>query len=118
MELIQHMSHTITDFKDFLKEEKEQQPFNVNAAVAATVTLLEAPLKALRVDLRIAHLRALLHDERAGKGDGDRTLHVQEHHREGRGWATQRTEYRRGCGVQDRVSRLANRKRTGEVDLN
>uniref|UniRef100_C6DZ02 histidine kinase n=1 Tax=Geobacter sp. (strain M21) TaxID=443144 RepID=C6DZ02_GEOSM len=53
MELIRHMSDTITDFKDFLKEEKEPQPFNVNAAVAATLTLLEAPLKAMRVDLRI-----------------------------------------------------------------
>ena len=53
MELIRHMSDTITDFKDFLKEEKEPQPFNVNAAVAATLTLLEAPLKVMRVDLRI-----------------------------------------------------------------
>ncbi|BCO11171.1 Multi-sensor signal transduction histidine kinase [Citrifermentans bremense] len=53
MDLIRHMSDTITDFKDFLKEEKEPQPFNVNAAVAATVTLLEAPLKAMRVEVRI-----------------------------------------------------------------
>lgn len=53
MNLIRHMSDTINDFKDFLKEEKEPQPFNVNAAVAATVTLLEAPLKAARVEVRI-----------------------------------------------------------------
>ncbi|GAW67871.1 PAS/PAC sensor signal transduction histidine kinase [Geoanaerobacter pelophilus] len=53
MDLIRHMSDTITDFKDFLKEEKEPQPFNVNAAVVATVTLLEAPLKAMRVEVRI-----------------------------------------------------------------
>ncbi len=60
MALIQHMSNTITDFKDFLKEEKEPQPFDVNSAVATTVQLLEAPLKALRVDLRIEQVDKLV----------------------------------------------------------
>ncbi len=60
MDLIRHMSDTITDFKDFLKEEKEPQPFNVNAAVAATVTLLEAPLKAMRVEVRIEQIDELV----------------------------------------------------------
>ena len=54
MDLIRHMSETITDFKDFLKEEKEPQEFSVNSVVVTTVKLLETPLKAMNVEVEIS----------------------------------------------------------------
>ncbi|UFS71949.1 PAS domain S-box protein [Geomonas sp. RF6] len=71
MELINHMSQTITDFKDFLKEEKEAQPFSVNKAVLATVSLLDAPLRVMNVELKVRQ-----NDELVVKGHRNEFSHV------------------------------------------
>jgi len=53
MEVINHMSQTINDFMDFLKAEKEAQPFSLNKAVVATLALLETPLMRMKVAVEI-----------------------------------------------------------------
>ncbi|KAB0670242.1 hypothetical protein F6V30_08790 [Oryzomonas sagensis] len=44
MELIQHMSRTIDDFRDYFRPEKEKAPFNVREAIDTTLSLLEGSL--------------------------------------------------------------------------
>jgi signal transduction histidine kinase len=45
MDSIQHMSHTIQDFSDFLKPEKKKVPFSVQQSVEKTLSILEPALK-------------------------------------------------------------------------
>jgi len=53
MQLVLHMSHTIDDFRGFLQPEREKKRFNVNQAVAATLSLLEATLKSCKVEVEV-----------------------------------------------------------------
>jgi PAS domain S-box-containing protein len=41
MELISHMSQTISDFRNYFKPDKEKVPFNVRTAVSKTISLIE-----------------------------------------------------------------------------
>lgn len=41
MEIIQHLSHTINVFQNFLKPDKEKMPFKVDQVIAKTVSLIE-----------------------------------------------------------------------------
>ena len=54
MELILHMSRTIEDFRNYFKPEKEKTPFNVNQAVARTLSLVEPSLKNLDIHIEVA----------------------------------------------------------------
>ena len=60
MNVIRHMSQTIDDFKDFLKEEKEIREFSVNSAVSATMALLEAQLKNANITVELDQESELL----------------------------------------------------------
>jgi PAS domain S-box-containing protein len=60
MELILHMSRTIDDFRGFLQQDKEKTEFSVNQAVSATISLLEATLKAMEVEVRVQERDQLL----------------------------------------------------------
>jgi len=51
--LISHMSKTIEDFRNYFKPEKERMPFNINEAVAGTLSLVEPSLKNLDIDIEI-----------------------------------------------------------------
>ncbi|QEM70129.1 hypothetical protein FO488_04545 [Geobacter sp. FeAm09] len=53
MELIQHMSRTIDDFRDYFKPEKEKAVFNVRGAIDTTLSLLEGSLLYPHIDIRI-----------------------------------------------------------------
>jgi len=53
MGLIWHMSRTIEDFRNYFKPEKEKMPFNVNKAVARTLSLIETSLKNLAIDIEV-----------------------------------------------------------------
>jgi len=53
MGLISHMSKTIEDFRDYFKPEKEKMLFNINQAVAKTLSLVEPSLKNLDIDIEI-----------------------------------------------------------------
>ncbi|MBW4056912.1 MAG: hypothetical protein HIU83_16255 [Proteobacteria bacterium] len=53
MEIIQHMSKTIDDFRNYFKPEKEKADFNVCKAVASTVSLLEGSLQHPKIALEI-----------------------------------------------------------------
>ena len=44
MELIQFMSRTIDDFRNFFRQDKQKQPFSINQTVAKTVALLAPSL--------------------------------------------------------------------------
>jgi signal transduction histidine kinase len=54
MEIIQHMSRTIDDFRNYFKPEKEKVEFKMYEAVAKTLTLVEGSLNSKRVDIEIA----------------------------------------------------------------
>jgi PAS domain S-box-containing protein len=45
MDLIQHMSQTITDFRNFFKPEKEKRKYAINEVVESTLKLCEPSLK-------------------------------------------------------------------------
>jgi PAS domain S-box-containing protein len=53
MEVIMHMSHTIDDFRNFFRPEKEKHRFSVNKAVARALYFVSATLtnRAIRVEL-------------------------------------------------------------------
>ncbi len=51
MEIIQYMSQTIDDFRNFFKPEKSIQPFNVKQVVEKCISFVEATLK--RNDIRL-----------------------------------------------------------------
>lgn len=53
MDVIMHMSHTIDDFRNFFRPEKEKQRFSVNKAVARALYFISAALtnRSIRIDL-------------------------------------------------------------------
>ncbi|OGU13138.1 MAG: hypothetical protein A2076_07645 [Geobacteraceae bacterium GWC2_53_11] len=51
MELINYMSQTIDDFRNFFKPDKEQVQFTVNELVARTISLVEDGFKAHKIKL-------------------------------------------------------------------
>jgi signal transduction histidine kinase len=51
MELISHMSQTIDGFSNYFKPDMEKRRFNVNQAVAKTLSLLEPSLKNLNIKI-------------------------------------------------------------------
>jgi PAS domain S-box-containing protein len=53
MTLIMHMSRTIDDFSNYFKSAKEKTPFNVNDAVARTLSLIEPGLKNLGIGIEV-----------------------------------------------------------------
>jgi len=54
MEIIQHMSQTITDFQDYLTPNKEKTEFSVDQVIARTVSLIKENFKNqnIRIDIR------------------------------------------------------------------
>ena len=53
MELIQHMSKTIDDFRNYFKPDKEKIDFKVQKAIANTLTLLEGSLQAPKISVEV-----------------------------------------------------------------
>jgi C4-dicarboxylate-specific signal transduction histidine kinase len=53
MLLIDHMSQTIDDFRDFFRPEKEKTNFNVNEVIRKTMTLVEDSLKSQMISVDI-----------------------------------------------------------------
>ena len=53
MGLIAHMSKTIEDFRNYFRPEKEKMPFNINQAVAKTLSLVELSLKNLDIKVEL-----------------------------------------------------------------
>jgi len=53
MQLIQHMSRTIEDFRDFFRPDKEMTPFHVNQVIRQTVSLIEESFKVEQVIIDI-----------------------------------------------------------------
>jgi len=51
MELIQHMSRTIDDFKNFFKPDKKAVTFNVNQVIENTISLIEESFKAEKIGI-------------------------------------------------------------------
>ena len=54
MEIIQHMSQTIDDFRDFLTLDKERKRFPVDQVIRKSVSLIEASLKERDIQLDIS----------------------------------------------------------------
>ena len=53
MAIIQHMSQTIDDFRDFLVLDKEKKPFKVDEVIRRSASLLEASFREHRIKLEI-----------------------------------------------------------------
>ena len=53
MELIQHMSKTIDDFRNYFRPDKEKAEFKVNEAIANTVSLIEDSFKNQHIGIEI-----------------------------------------------------------------
>ena len=53
MDLIQHMSKTIDDFRNYFKPDKEKIDFKVQEAIANTLTLLEGSLQTPKISVDI-----------------------------------------------------------------
>ncbi|HBA87228.1 MAG TPA: hypothetical protein DCZ75_04345 [Geobacter sp.] len=53
MGLISHMSKTIEDFRNYFRPEKEKMPFNINEAVATTLSLIEPTFTNLDIDIEV-----------------------------------------------------------------
>ena len=53
MKIIQHMSQTIDDFRDFLLQDKEKKPFAVDAAIRKAASIIEAGLQQNDIALEI-----------------------------------------------------------------
>jgi len=51
MELIQHMSRTIDDFRNFFRSDKEAVAFSVNQVIARTLSLIEGSFKEPKIDI-------------------------------------------------------------------
>jgi PAS domain S-box-containing protein len=58
MELIQHMSQTIDDFRDYLKPDRAKTHFQVAEVVASTLLLVEASFQHHRVSIEIVTRQA------------------------------------------------------------
>jgi len=54
MEIIQHMSQTIDDFRDFLVLDKEKKLFSVDQTIRRSVSLIDASLKEHSISLEIS----------------------------------------------------------------
>jgi PAS domain S-box-containing protein len=53
MGLIQHMSRTIDDFRNYFRPDKEKIEFNVHDAIVHTLSLLEGTLQSPQIDITI-----------------------------------------------------------------
>ena len=53
MELICHMSHTINDFRDFFRPDKEMVPFDIGDALSKTLSLIEGSLTLYHIQLAL-----------------------------------------------------------------
>jgi len=53
MELIQHMSRTIEDFRNFFKPDKEKVAFSVNQVIARTLALIEKSFKDQKIGIAL-----------------------------------------------------------------
>lgn len=53
MELIQHMSHTIDDFRNFFKPNKNKIPFHIREEVARTISLVEGSFEGLKITVEV-----------------------------------------------------------------
>jgi C4-dicarboxylate-specific signal transduction histidine kinase len=53
MELIQHMSQTIEDFRNFFKSDKEKVHFSVNQVIARTLALIEKSFKDQKIGIAL-----------------------------------------------------------------
>ncbi|MGB9079740.1 MAG: HAMP domain-containing sensor histidine kinase, partial [Desulfuromonadaceae bacterium] len=53
MEVIQHMSRTIDDFRNYFRPDKEKAEFNVHDAIVNALSLLEGTLQNPRIDITI-----------------------------------------------------------------
>jgi C4-dicarboxylate-specific signal transduction histidine kinase len=51
MQLIQHMSRTIEDFRNFFRSDKEMTSFHVNQVIRQTVSLIEESFKARQISI-------------------------------------------------------------------
>jgi len=53
MELIQHMSQTIEDFRNFFRSDKDKVPFSVNQVIARTLSLIEKSFKDQKIGITL-----------------------------------------------------------------
>ena len=53
MEIIQHMSKTIDDFRNYFKPDKEKTEFNVRESIETSLSLLEGCLKNPLIDVEV-----------------------------------------------------------------
>jgi len=53
MELISHMSHTIDDFRNFFKPDKEKILFHVNQAIEKILSLVKLSFKNLSINIEV-----------------------------------------------------------------
>jgi len=53
MDIIQHMSKTIDDFKDYFKPDKEKVEFSICGVVESTLSLIEDRLKSKNIDVMV-----------------------------------------------------------------
>jgi PAS domain S-box-containing protein len=53
MDIIKHMSQTITDFRNFFRPDKEKTKFDVKLALANVLSMISAQLKAKNISYRI-----------------------------------------------------------------
>jgi len=53
MELIQHMSQTIEDFRNFFRSDKEKMVFSVNQVIARTLALIEKSFKDQKIGIAL-----------------------------------------------------------------
>ena len=53
MELIQHMSQTIEDFRNFFRSDKDKVPFSVNQVIARTLALIEKSFKDQKIGIAL-----------------------------------------------------------------
>jgi len=53
MQLIQHMSRTIDDFRNYFKPDKEKEEFSIRESINKTLSLLEGSLKNPPIDIEV-----------------------------------------------------------------
>ena len=53
LQLIQHMSQTIDDFRDFLAFDKEKRPFKVNEVIKRSISLIEGTLRERNITVEV-----------------------------------------------------------------
>jgi PAS domain S-box-containing protein len=56
MALIQHMSQTVDDFRDYFKPEKEKVRFNISKIISSTLAIVEGTFKHERVEIVVDSL--------------------------------------------------------------